>query len=734
MNTLRITSPTMPSIHGQTALIITQLEGSEALSRPFAYRLLLSTPDELGADQEAIANVDFKRLVGYEACVSIELDGKGSFSVGTPGGSAFGVGKGERQICGLITRARYLKTEDRRALYEAVLEPPLVLLQRSSDFRMFQNMSVIEVIASVIKGYAGTQTAQKPGYDFAYLAKISGSYPTKDFWVQYGETDFDFVSRLMEEWGLYYHFDHADGHCSMILCDGPSSHQANPSAAYQAIAYHPPGYKTEDEHFNEAQFEEAFTSGQWVSADFDFKQPKATLTQTLSLPRNTGNNQLEHYQWPNDSFDHHQLANAEQGQLLTRMRAQEMGAQGQQGQLSGHLRGLCCGHTFTLNQHPQNTYNDTEYLITEATLHYSDKGQASGQETYECHSTVRVIPTSHVFRPQRRTPRPRTHGPQTAIVTGPAGREIYSDQYGRVKLSFHWNRYCPKDETSSCWVRVSSAWAGNGFGVMAVPRIGQEVIVDFENGDPDRPIIIGRVYNQLNMPPWGLGTNQTQTGILTRSSEGGGPNNANALRFEDKKGQEEVWLHAEKDQRIEVEHDESHWVGHDRTKTIDHDETNHIKNDRTETVDGHEKITVHKTRTEEVDGDESLTVHSNRSRNVDGHEKEHIGKTKTETIVLAHMQNVGLGKLVNVGAAYSINVGGLMTTVVGAARKDMTAMDHSVNVGKSFVLEAAEVVQIKVGKSELRMDKEGKVTITGAEFLFEASGPVQINGKDIDLN
>ena len=179
---------------------------------------------------------------------------------------------------------------------------------------------------------------------------------------------------------------------------------------------------------------------------------------------------------------------------------------------------------------------------------------------------------------------------------------------------------------------MASPWAGTNFGGISIPRIGQEVIVDFENGDPDRPIIIGRVYNQLNMPPWELPGNQTQSGMLTRSSEGGGPANANALRFEDLKGKEEVWLHAEKDQRIEVENDESHWVGRDRTKTIDRDETNHIKRDRTETVDGHEKITIHKTRTEEVDLDETLTVHKNRTRRVDNNESIDIGDNRNKTV------------------------------------------------------------------------------------------------------
>ncbi|MFM2254396.1 MAG: hypothetical protein RJB68_2733, partial [Pseudomonadota bacterium] len=377
-----------------------------------------------------------------------------------------------------------------------------------------------------------------------------------------------------------------------------------------------------------------------------------------------------------------------------------------------------------------------------ATLTLSEVGQASGQGQYHCHTQFEVQPARHTYRSTQHHPKPHTHGPQTAVVTGPKGREIYTDEYARVKVSFHWNRYCPKDENSSCWIRVASPWAGTNFGGIAIPRIGQEVIVDFENGDPDRPIIIGRVYNAMNMPPWALPANMTQSGILTRSSENGGPMNANALRFEDKKGQEEVWLHAEKDQRIEVEHDESHWVGHDRTKTIDHDETNHIKNDRTETVDGHEKITVHKTRTEEVDGDETLTVHSNRTRQVDGHEQETIDLTKTELIKLAHLQTIGLGKMVNVGAAYNLNVGGLMATMVGAARNDTTALNHSdqvgadrsTKVGQNYTLEAGEVIELRCGQSVLRMDSAGRVTIRGTEFLFDASGPVQINGKDIDLN
>ncbi len=193
-------------------------------------------------------------------------------------------------------------------------------------------------------------------------------------------------------------------------------------------------------------------------------------------------------------------------------------------------------------------------------------------------------------------------------MVGPAGEEIFTDKYGRVKVQFHWDRLGKRNEKSSCWVRVSHPWAGKNFGAIHIPRIGQEVIVDFLEGDPDQPIIIGRVYNAEQMPPWELPANATQSGILTRSSKGGGYGNANAIRFEDKQGAEQLWIHAEKNQDIEVENDETHSVGHDRTKTIDNDETSHVKHDRTETVDNNETITIGVDRTESVGSNETITI------------------------------------------------------------------------------------------------------------------------------
>ena len=340
-------------------------------------------------------------------------------------------------------------------------------------------------------------------------------------------------------------------------------------------------------------------------------------------------------------------------------------------------------------------------------------------------------------------------------MVGPPGSEIHTDEYGRVKVHFHWDRYGQKDGKDSCWIRVAYPWAGTNFGGIHIPRVGQEVIVDFEHGDPDRPIITGRVYNAEQMPPWDLPANDTQSGILTRSSPEGTPENANALRFEDAKGQEQVWLHAERNQDIEVEVDETHWVGQDRTKTIDRDETTIVHRHRTETVDGNETITIHQNRTEEVDqnetininqnrteevdGNESVTIHKSRSKTVDKNETDKIGKNwsikvgknKTETISMAYMQNVGMGRKENVGLGYSLNVGLLMSTIVG--------LNQITNVGRSITFTAGDSITLEVGKSKLVMKSDGTITLNGNDFtvtltneqVVKADGNIILKGAKI---
>jgi type VI secretion system secreted protein VgrG len=326
-------------------------------------------------------------------------------------------------------------------------------------------------------------------------------------------------------------------------------------------------------------------------------------------------------------------------------------------------------------------------------------------------------------------------------------------------------------------MRVTHPWAGSNYGAIHIPRIGQEVVVDHVDGDPDYPIITGRVYNADQMPPWSLPDNKTQSGILTRSSKGGAagsgmkatPGDANALRFEDKKGEEQLWLHAQKDQLTEVENDETKWVGRDRRKTIDRDELNHIKRDRTETVDRNETITVHGQRDEEVDKNETIQIHQNRTETVDLNETitigmnrtENVGMNQTETVAMVDTQTVGLAKITTVGLGYSLNVGAMMNTIVGGfkaeqvggyKRTDVLGGDHDTSVAsgdstldvgsgshsttaaKVIRLEAGDAIELVCGASILVMKKDGSISINGKEIDVVGSKHIGIDSKRIDLN
>jgi type VI secretion system secreted protein VgrG len=742
---LSVSSPAMPTLGGEPALEPVAIEGDEALSTLFRYTLTLATPEQPGYNERQAANVAIKQLVGEPLTAHIVLDGR-------PGS-----GPPQRHLSGLVTRVRFLRLENRRALYEAVIEPWLTLATRTSDYRIFQNQNVLDIVREVLGRYG-----------MPFDVRTTRSYPPREFQVQYGETDHDFVMRLLHEWGLYHYFEHEESSHRLVIVDDMASHQPFAHAGYQRIPFHAAEATVREEHCDRFNACEELQSGRWVTDDFDFQRPRAELQQVSAMPRKTAQASWERYGWPGD------YVVESEGEQLVRTRMEETGSRGERASGAGNLRAVVPGCLVALERHPHNESN-RQYLVTAAHLRLQDVGDASAQQPFECRVEFEVLPASKVFRaPAPSVPRPRTTGPQTAIVTGPAGREIWTDEYGRVKLSFHWNRYCTKDENSSCWVRVSSPWAGTQFGGIQVPRIGQEVIVDFENGDPDRPIVTGRVYNADNMPPWKLPDNATQSGMLTRSSEGGSGENANALRFEDKKGQEQVWLHAERNQDIEVERDETHWVGNDRSKTIDHDETVHVKhdrtetvdhdetitvhNDRTETVDGNETITIHKNRTETVDLDETITVHQNRSETVDldetirigmnrseqvgldetidigKHRTVTIGGAKMETVALAKAETIGLAKALTIGLGYQVSVGAAMNTSVALMQTEQVGQSKRVDVGRTLTLQAGDRIELVCGRSSLVMTSDGAVSIQGASFDFTASGPVQISGNDIDLN
>jgi type VI secretion system secreted protein VgrG len=398
------------------------------------------------------------------------------------------------------------------------------------------------------------------------------------------------------------------------------------------------------------------------------------------------------------------------------------------------------------------------YLLTEVQHAASvgdgyDTSTAAGGEAHYTNSFT-CMPYDVPYRPQRLTPKPIVQGPQTATVVGKAGEEIWTDKFGRVKVQFHWDREGRRDENSSCWIRVSHPWAGKGWGAVSIPRMGQEVIVDFLEGDPDQPIITGRVYNAEQMPPYGLPANQTQSGVKSRSSKEGTPDNFNEIRFEDKKGEEQLFIHAEKNQDIEVENDETHWVGRDRRKTIDQDETTEVKRDRTETVGRNESITIGDNRTEKVGKDESITIGDNRTEKVGKDESITIGDNRTEKVGKDESITIGDNRTENVGKNESItigdnrtekvgkdesitigdnrteNVGKDETVSVGNNRSHRIGDNDALSVGKVLSITAGDQITIKTGSASIIMKKDGTITIQGKDITVKGSGKITINANN----
>jgi len=351
---------------------------------------------------------------------------------------------------------------------------------------------------------------------------------------------------------------------TMVLADSARQHQ--PFAGYEVIPYHatPSGGSTGEEGISVWELQDSVTPGIYSIDDYDFRKPNAWMLQARQNPASPVPGQIDVYDWPGHFVDH------DHGEFYARIRQEVWQVEHQQISAVGTALGLAPGSTFTLLNAPFFSDNG-EYLTVSAYYDFEENRYASGSDGSTKHNiAIEVIPSEVTFRAPPKTPWPRTHGPQTAKVVGPKGESIWTDKYGRIKVKFHWDRLAKGDDTSSCWVRVSSAWAGQGYGGVQVPRVNDEVVIDFINGDPDRPIVTGRVYNEASMPPWALPAAATQMGFLSRTKDGN-PDNANALRFEDKAGEEQVWIQAQKNMDTNIKNDETHTVGGNQTVAIDKD-------------------------------------------------------------------------------------------------------------------------------------------------------------------
>ncbi|WP_413708220.1 type VI secretion system Vgr family protein [Ralstonia sp. Ralssp110] len=513
--TVKATSSAIPELLGMPQLEFVRVSGREALSELFTYTVDLR-PVSLAADQSMLES-DLDAAIGQEMTLSIELDGMGEGLLG-------GIGAGERQITGLITAVELIGGVDSNRLYRYTLRPWLWLATQTSDFKSFQNKSVIDILDEVLADYP-----------YSVDKRLDTRVFPKLIWeVQHGETDAHFIQRLTEEWGITYFFEHDGGHHRLVLVSESGAWKKFPSQAYHALSIYPQGFKVDQEHLTRFEPKNRLRTGRVTLKDYDPRQPKADLTVSDSLPRDTHFSEFERYEYEPGIYDSREVGN-----FRVRIRAEERRAKGRRMYGAGNLRGIAAGCTYQISNHDHDALN-REVLIVSTELTLEDVGIHSGStQQYTCRVKLEAHPTDEVFRPALTAHKPRVQGIQRAIVTGPKNQEVWTNDHGCVKVQFEWDRYGKYDENSSPWIRVANGWSGDQFGAMHVPRIRQEVLVCYLNGDPNTPVVMGRVPNQLNTPPWSLPTQHALSGVASKELFG---QRRNHLLMDDTQGQIQAQL------------------------------------------------------------------------------------------------------------------------------------------------------------------------------------------------
>jgi len=735
---------------GKDVLLLRGFTGSEAISQLFHFDLdLLSEND----------SIQFQDVVGKSVTLRI-YDAKG----------------GERHWNGFISRFSQGAQDRRLTAYRAQMVPWLWFLTRTADCRIFQNQKVPDIIQKIF--------TDLKFHDFKL--RLYGDFAPRDYCVQYRETDFNFVSRLMEEEGIFYYFKQEEGKHTLVLANDPAAHDPCPNQKTARYDFRGGNLAYEDV-VTELFYQEEFRTGAWAQTDYNFETPSTSLAVTVS-----GKNPYQIYEYPG------QYRVRPAGDQLAKIRLQEQTVPGKVIQGGGGCRYFSSGYQFKLEEHYRADLNQA-YVLT-SVRHMATQGASyqvggGGGEELTYRNSFECIPFSTPYRPPRVTPEPFVQGCQTAVVVGPAGEEIYTDKHGRVKVQFHWDREGKKNENSSCWIRVSHPWAGQGWGAISIPRIGQEVIVDFLEGDPDQPIITGRVYNAGQMPPFGMPGGAVISGVKSNSTKGGG--GYNEISLNDTKGTELINIHAQYDQQKKVEHDERVKIGNDRSEEVGRDEKIQIDRDRTEEVKHDEKIRIGNDKTEVVVRDRTLnverdkyeTVAHNKSVQVKGVHDENIGGSMyvnvagslAETVAVNYAETVGAAMEITVGGALAITVGAAMAETVGGAKAETIGLAKSENVGgnkslnvgkdlsenvganrtlnvvkdvtesiggqhkesttKEYILNAKKIqivaedeINIKTGKAEIVMKKNGDVTVNGNKITVKGSGDVVVKGSKINDN
>jgi len=711
------------------------------------------------------ADIDFEAVAGQPATLTLR----------------WGLA-GARTISGIVRTFRQVHAEDRGAsTYQWTIVPTLWLTTQRRNHRMFQLMSEVDIALKILGEWG-----------ISPVMKLTDTYKKRKYRVQYGESDFEFVCRMLEEVGISFTFDW-EADCNMVLTDAPHG-----GSARAPLPFRDNPTTSDREHATAMRLERNVRPGKMTIRDHDYRRPASYKLLGSASGGGGIEEKLERFHYEPGAFLFESgkgestpfaddkgkyRIDEEQGRALAekRLAGKRAAAKVLHFETSAFDPGP--GTVVTFLDHPKSELAPGKrYLVVASEM----RGTRNAEWSHLCRSVSADVP----YRPDLVTPKPVARGVESATVVGPPGEEIHVDEFGRVRVHFHWDRESAMDDKSSCWIHVSQPWGGTGFGGTNLPRVGQEVIVDFLGGDPDRPVVVGRVYTNLQRTPYKLPDNKTQSGWQSRSSPGGGGDNYNEIMFEDKKGQELVRMQAEKDLNKLVKHDEEVKIGHDRTKLVVHDDKHTVGHDRTRLVGNDEAVTIGHDRTRQVGHDEDVMIGNNRSKTIGvnetltvGHNQQEtighnrsvevgsvhdetigkimnvkvglmmntaVGLTLTETVGIASMENVGFAKTTEVGGTYKIGVKAGMDTTVGGNRSTTIGGNLTETVAGSKLVAVGEVFEVTCGPSKIHLDKDGnavieatKITLkatgpigieSGAEMKIKAGGEITVNGSSISMN
>lgn len=710
-------------------------------SEPLLHTLVI---DGLSADLRVLRFEGYEGISQlFEVTVTVAVAATLAFDdvVRKKGTLSLAVVEGEsRTLSGIVSRIEQGNPAVKWSEYRITLVPWVWMLEHRVNSRIFQEMATPAIVKLVLDG-AGASSGKD------YAISLQGSYATREYCVQYRESDWEFVSRLLEEEGIFYYFQQTSAGDKLVLADSLSAYPAIEGDG--TLLFRPTGGGLQataaDNHVLRFNLSEEIRAGKTTLRDWNFLKPSLSLETTSSWSKDTG---LEVYDYPGDY-----TINSD-GDARVKVRLDELTAARVLATAESTCARLMAGSTFTLSEHPRDSFNE-KYLVT-AIRHFGAEPFVDGAEDARdrgdeapYRNEVQLMPADVLFRPPRVTRRPQIHGVQTAIVVGPSDEEIYTDANGRVKVQFHWDRLGKSDDKSSCWVRVAQVWASSAFGAVFLPRIDDEVVVSFLEGDPDRPLIVGSVYHGTNVPPYALPDEKTKSTIKSRSTPKGDTTTFNELRFEDKKGSEEVFLQAQKDWTILVKNDKNQKVGHDETLEIDNDRTKTVKHDQTATI-GHDdaltvqhdrSVTVQNDHTESVSGNQSITI--TKAQTVTISDKQDIKVTKTRSLTVSGdvtesfsaklSTTVGGDVSQTLQAKRTVNVTGDDKATIGGNQAITVSgnVDESVTGNRSMTVQGN--VTVTSGSSTVTIKPSGEITIQGGEITIAASAPLKIQGAVVNV-